>query len=236
MADGSNFTISHVSPVGSSTFGETTITLRGSGLSQLRQAIFRPRFMSLLVEVRSDAEVTVQMNCRLLQAGLHTLNFQIIGRTTEYPGSGGTGLRLVCFNEPRFDGLRPVLGPSHPGMLITLTSTLTVCTRPEAEQHLCMPPALDIMDRMNLLASSTVISWARTRDVARCRYVCDFLLGCNDRPIDVTGPVGNVTRERVQCYLPPEIHSHSGRVEIQLTLEGTHFTRPDNQVMSFDDP
>ncbi len=49
-------------------------------------------------------------------------------------------------------------------------------------------------------------------------------------------PVGNVTRERVRCFLPPEIHGHTGRVEIQLTLEGTHFTRPDNQVMSFDDP
>jgi len=45
-----------------------------------------------------------------------------------------------------------------------------------------------------------------------------------------------VTRERVQCFLPPEIHGHTGRVEVQLTLEGTHFTRPDNQVMSFDDP
>ena len=81
-----------------------------------------------------------------------------------------------------------------PNRVLIGTYLVTTETRPSPWRLLPRVPPVPrapleaTLDRMNLLASSTVISWARTRDVARYRYVCDFFLGCNDRPIDVTGP------------------------------------------------
>lgn len=177
MADGSAFfSITHVSPTGGSTFGDTMLTLRGSGLLQLRQAQFRPRFNTRLIEATSDDLATIVLPCRTMGPEIHTLTFLLHGRSTEYAGSGGTGLRFICFNEPRYDGLRPVLGPSFEGLSITLTSTLVTCTLSAEQRHRCNPPPLNLLDERNLLSGSTVQVRPR-RDrccccCRRCRCYC----------------------------------------------------------------
>lgn len=55
------------------------------------------------------------------------------------------------------------------------------------------------------------------------------MLGCGDAAIDVTSGVRNVTQNHVECLIPPELSGHTGRVEIQVAVDGHHFVRPDNQ-------
>lgn len=127
MAQSTAFSITDVSPTGGAVSDDTIITVRGTGLLKLRQAIFKPRFSIRLVESLDDTEAAVPMPCRSMGAGIHRLTFTLQGSNVEYAGAGGDGLRFVCFQEPRFDGLRPVLGPSWPRSPVTLTSTLVTC-------------------------------------------------------------------------------------------------------------
>ena len=76
---------------------------------------------------------------------------------------------------------------------------------------------------------SSLTAYPRTADFASCRWYCTASLGCPDTPVDAYGPVGNVTSSRIECLVPQALAGHKGRVEVQLSLEGQHFIRPDNQ-------
>ena len=54
------------------------------------------------------------------------MTFTIIGSNVEYASSVGAGLKFVCFQEPRFTALRPIVGPSWQGSAVTLVTTLMV--------------------------------------------------------------------------------------------------------------
>ena len=127
MAQSTAFSITDVRPTGGAVTDDTIITVRGTGLLKLRQAIFKPRFSIRLVEALDDTEATIPMPCRSMGAGITTLTFTLMGSNVEFASAGGDGLRFVCFQEPRFDGIRPVLGPSWPRSPVTLTTSLVTC-------------------------------------------------------------------------------------------------------------
>ena len=131
------FTITHVSPSGGSVGDDMLVTFRGTGLLNLRQAIYKPRYALRSVTALSNTEATVLLPCRTMGAGVHDLTVLLQSSSIEYQSSGGTGIRFVCFQEPRFDGSRPVLGPSWPGMKISLTTTLLNCFLPSDQLYRC---------------------------------------------------------------------------------------------------
>ena len=207
------------------------ITFTGTGLLQLQRAVYKPKYSIRLVTVVSDSEASVILPCRTMGTGVHRLTFTLSGSNVEYEPSGDGGLKFLCFSEPRFTGLRPVLGPSWQGSPVVLTTTMVSCQQSIDQLYRCNPPPLDILERMDPFGSSKLPNYGRTRDFGRCRWICTSNngYGCTDTVVDAYGPVGNVTETSLTCLVPPELNGHEGAVEIQLALEGQHYIRPDNQ-------
>lgn len=232
MAANGPFSIISASPSGGSLSGDTLLTFRGTGLSKLYRALFKPKYSIRLVDVISDTEATVPMPCRTMGTGVHRLTFTVIGSNTEYASSGGEGLQFICYTEPRFTGLRPILGPSWQHSPVVLISSMTTsCTQSNDQLFRCNPPPFDILERMDPFKRSSLVAYDRTREFGRCRWVCTTLngYGCPDGSVDAYGPIGNVTADSVTCLVPPELNNHEGAVEIQVAIDGQRFVRPDNQ-------
>lgn len=231
MAAAGPFTVTAASPVGGSLSGDTVITFRGTGLSQLSRAIFKPKYSIRAVTILSNSMATVDLPCRTMGTGTHRLTFMLEGSNEEYASSGGDGLQFVCFPEPRFTALRPILGPSWQGSPVVLLSSMVSCTQSVDNLHRCNPPPFDILERMNPFRRSSLATYDGTRQFGRCRWICTTSNGfaCPDGAADAYGPIGNVTADTATCLVPPALNNHEGAVEVQLALEGQHFVRPDNQ-------
>ena len=232
------FLVTSASPSGGSLAGDSLITLQGSGFTSLHRGIYKPKYSIRLLTVLSDSEMTVQLPCRTMGTGVHRLTFTLLGSTAEYTQAGVVavaseqpGLRFVCFSEPRTTALRPVVGPSWQDSPVVLTTTMVSCPFPNDMLYRCNPPPLDILERQDTFAAAGTFGarYPRTADFGRCRWMCSETFGCYGPPVDVYGPIGNVTATSATCLLPPALNGHKGNVEIQLALEGQHFIRPDNQ-------
>ena len=231
------FSVASATPSGGSLLADSTITFTGSGFSQLHRGVFKPKYSIRLLNVLSNNEMTLTLPCRTMGTGIHRLTFTMLGSTTEYTAQGqvaiasqNPGIRFVCFSEPRFTALRPVVGPSWQNSPVTLTTTMVSCTQPNDQLTRCNPPPLDILDRMDPFASAGFgPNYARQTSFGRCRWLCSLALGCDGRPIDAYGPIGNVSESAATCLMPPELNGHEGNVEVQLALEGQNFIRPDSQ-------
>jgi hypothetical protein len=220
----SRFSITSASPSGGSLLADTTVTLYGSGLQALFRGIYKPRYSIRLVVAASDSEATITLPCRTMGAGVHRLTFTLQGSNAEFTQHGQVavsseqpGLRFVCFSEPRFTALRPVVGPSWQGSAITLTTTMVNCPQPDDQLHRCNPPPLDILERMDTLSTAGFgTGYPRTSNFGRCRWLCQASFGCFDADfVDVYGPMGNVSETTATCLLPPELNGHEGHVEVR---------------------
>ena len=200
------FSIDDVSPSGGALTSDTVVTLRGSGLLRLNRGIYKPKYSIRTVTALSDEEATVILPCRTMGTGLHRLTFTVEGSNTEYAGSGGTGLQFVCFAEPRHTAVRPIAGPSWQGSPVVLTSTMVNCFQPTDQLYRCNPPPFDVLERIDPLAGAQLTAYGRTREFGRCRWLCSLSFGCSGAPLDVYGPIGNVTSETATCLMPPELN------------------------------
>ena len=230
------FTVMSASPSGGSLLADSTLTFTGSGFTQLHRGIFKPKYSIRPFVVFSDTQMTLTLPCRTMGTGVHRLTFTVLGSTAEYTQDGQIavasqqpGVRFVCFSEPRFTAVRPVVGPSWQNSPVTLTTTMVNCLQSDDQLFRCNPPPLDILERLDPLAGTGWSSYPRTPNFGRCRWLCQEALGCYGGAVDAYGPVGNVSETSATCLVPPELNGHEGNVEIQLALEGQNFIRPDNQ-------
>ena len=217
MASVSGWQLDRVSPAGGSVAGTIVITLYGAGLDLLSQVIYRPKYLNKPLRVLSPTEAQVDFPCADLGVGAHEMFIIERGKATVYDAIEGGGLPLACHSEPRHDGLLPFIGPSWAGMDVQLTTTLYDAERcgvtPLAERYKCSPPPYDALDLAALPGNR--IRWARTAEVARCRWVCAKELNCVDLPVDAIGPVRNVSTTSVTCVVPASLTGHVGRVEVR---------------------
>lgn len=169
------FNITQIHPAVATTGGDTVVTLRGYGLDALLQLRYRSnnRQEARVFETQSATEATVVLPCTRLGLGLFTLSLLVTGEgTTEYNAHGdvssGTNdphdVRLMCFAPPRFDGIRPFVGPSWPGTSVRLTTTLHNTARcedfPPEQKHICNPPPFNMLEQANPFSSSQLLPWS----------------------------------------------------------------------------
>ena len=231
------FAVTSATPSGGSLASDATITFGGYGLLNLHRGFFKPKYSIRLLNIISDTEATLQLPCRTMGTGEHRLTFTQTGSTVEYTQTGQVavsselpGIRFICFSEPRFTALRPVVGPSWQHSPVTLTTNMVNCIQSVDRLYRCNPPPLDILERMDPFASAGFPGgYLRTNNFGRCRWVCDRVLGCLGPAVDYYGPIGNVSETQATCLMPPELNGHEGHLEIQIALEGQNFVRPDNQ-------
>ena len=134
-----------MSPAGGSIGGDTLLTLTGVNLHLLHQAEFRPKFEVRNFHHPAAGVATMELPCQKMLAGSHRLLVRETGGARQPIEALDTeeGLRLLCYEEPRYDSMYPFVGPSWPGMRVTLTSSLNgpdKCTKPHNLLHECAPP------------------------------------------------------------------------------------------------
>jgi len=224
--------ITHVSPIGGSVLGDILLTLKGQGMYQLDTRVqYDPRKTVAELRPISDTLAQVYLPCLKMGVGVHTMNLRSKGGQTLTVGLG-LGLRLICHNALKSDGIVPFAGPSWPGAALDLTVSdgttgngLMRCTQPPENYYRCSPPPLYAIDQANLLEGTGIIG-APSVETARCRFVCHEGLGCEDEPVEAFGRVTNLSYYLMTCTTPASISGRSGRVEVQFSLDGQIFHRP----------
>ena len=235
------FNITSISPALATTASDSVVTLRGVGLDQLVQIRYRSniRLEARAFDTQSYSEATAVLPCPRLGLGVFTLAVTILGEGNQEfnahgEQSGGNtdplDAHFLCVASPRHDGMRPFVGPSWPGTTVRLTTTLHNADRcagyTPAQKYLCNPPPFNILEQSNLFAATQLEWWPSTIDIARCRWVCLSGLGCDDGFVDVIGRVTAAGISTIDCEVPAALSGRTGKVEIQISLDGTNFARP----------
>ena len=151
------------------------------------------------------------------------VTFTLWGSLVEYSGvrNEEEGLRFMCTGELRYNGLRPIAGPSWPGLAVSVVTSLydpANCAFRGVDAFRCNPPPFDAVDQAAMIAGR-VASWGSTISVARCKWVCAASLQCGEGQVEAVGVVRNVSAQSVECVVPEGIGGKLGRLEIQVAGE-----------------